>query len=145
MERRAFLGTLAAPLLTGALASAQAPASPQTPPQPFTRGARKGRLKQGITGGVLRGMAREDACREAAKLGIEGFDLIGPAEWPLLKKYGLVPSMYPGGPGGTIPVGPSHKDTHAELIPKMHAAIDEAAANGVPNIIVLGGEKRGIS
>ena len=27
----------------------------------------------------------------------------------------------------------------------MHAAIDEAAANGVPNIIVLGGEKRGIS
>jgi hypothetical protein len=53
--------------------------------------------------------------------------------------------MYPGGPGGTIPIGPSHKETHAELVPKMHAAIDEAAANGVPNIIVLGGEKRGIA
>jgi len=51
--------------------------------------------------------------------------------------------MYPGGPGGTIAVGPSHKDTHEKLIPLMHTAIDEAAANGVPNIISLAGERRG--
>jgi hydroxypyruvate isomerase len=136
MERRTFLATLAVPLVAGAVPTTQ---------QPPPRAPRKGRLKQGITAGVLRGMPFEDACREAATLGIEGFDLRGPADWPTLKKYGLVPSMYPGGPGGQIPVGPSHKDTHAELIPKMHAAIDEAAANAVPNIIVLGGEKRGIS
>jgi hydroxypyruvate isomerase len=53
--------------------------------------------------------------------------------------------MYPGGPGGTIPIGPSHKDTHEKLIADMHKAIDEAAANAVPNIISLAGEKRGIS
>jgi hydroxypyruvate isomerase len=107
---------------------------------------RKGRLKQGVTRGVFgRNVSLEDCCREAAKLGIEGFDLIGPADWPMLKKYGLVPSMYPGGPGGTIPIGPSHKDTHEKLIADMHKAIDEAAANGVPNIISLAGEKRGIS
>jgi hydroxypyruvate isomerase len=134
MDRRTFLGTLAGAIAAGAVAEAQGTPAP-----------RRGRLKQGITRGVLRGLALEDACREAARLGIEGFDLIAPADWPTLKKYGLVPSMYPGGPGGQIPVGPSHKDTHAELIPKMHAAIDEAAAAGVPNIIVLGGEKRGIS
>ena len=139
MQRRTFLGTLAVPFVAGVAAGAE-PSQAGVAPT-----ARKGRLKQGITRGVLRGMPLEDACREAAKLGIEGFDLIAPAEWPTLKKYGLVPSMYPGGPGGQIPVGPSHKDTHAELIPKMHAAIDEAAANAVPNIIVLGGEKRGIS
>ena len=141
MERRAFLGALAAPLVVSKVAEAwsQEPAAKPAP--------RKGRLKQGVTGGVFAraGLAFEDQCREAAKRGIEGFDLRGPNDWPTLKKYGLVPSMYPGGPGGTIPIGPSHKDTHAELIPKMHAAIDEAAANGVPNIIVLGGEKRGIS
>ena len=90
-------------------------------------------------------VAFEDACREAARLGIKGFDLRGPADWPTLKKYGLVPSMYPGGPGGTIPVGPSHKDTHAELIPKMHAAIDESASNGVPNIIALAGQRKGVA
>jgi hydroxypyruvate isomerase len=117
------------------------PALGSTVPAP-----RKGRIKQGVTNGVFgRGAQFEDNCREAARLGVAGYDLIGPDRWPILKKYGLVPSMYPGGPGGTIPIGPSHKDTHAELIPKMHAAIDEAATAGVPNIIVLGGEKRGIS
>jgi hydroxypyruvate isomerase len=135
MERRAFFGAVAAPLVVARL-GAQAPPAPR---------ARKGRLKQGITSGVLRGIPFEDACRQAAALGIEGFDLRGPADWPVLKKYGLVPTMYPGGPGGTIPVGPCHTDTHAELIPKMHAAIDDSAANGVPNIIVLGGEKRGLT
>jgi hydroxypyruvate isomerase len=146
MERRAFLGALTAPLIVARTSAGQtavqAPAAASTVAPP-----KKGRLKQGVTGGVFRGSTGsfEDNCREAARLGIAGYDLIGPDRWPILKKYGLTPSMYPGGPGGTIPIGPSHKDTHAELIPKMHAAIDESAANGVPNIIVLGGEKRGIS
>ena len=144
MRRREFLGAVAAPLIVSELASAHdrtrdSGLATQTP-------ARKGRIKQGVTRGVFgRGANLEDSCREAARLGIKGFDLIGPADWPLLKKYGLVPSMYPGGPGGTIPVGPSHKEEHARLIPLMHAAIDEAAANGVPNIISLAGERRGIA
>ena len=84
MRRRDFLPVLAAPL-----------AMAQTPPV-----QRKGRIKQGVTRGVFaRDMSLEDCCREAARLGIKGFDLIGPADWPLLKKYGLVPSMYPPGPG----------------------------------------------
>ena len=140
MRRRDFLGTVAAPLVAGPLAAQGA----QTPAGPVP--ARKGRIKQGVTRGVFgRGAVFEDSCREAARLGIKGFDLIGPADWPTLKKYGLVPSMYPGGPGGTIPVGPSHKEEHARLLPLMHAAIDDAAAGGVPNIIVLVGERRGLA
>ena len=59
----------------------------------------QGRLKQSVTKGVFgRSMAFEDTCREAARLGIKGYDLIGPEDWPTLKKYGLVPAMYPPGP-----------------------------------------------
>jgi hydroxypyruvate isomerase len=138
MHRREFLGAVAAPLVVGR-AGAQQP-QPGVSPAP-----RKGRITQGVTRGVFgRGATLEDSCRAAARLGIKGFDLIGPADWPTLKKHGLVPSMYPGGPGGTIAIGPSHKDTHGRLIPLMHAAIDECAANGVPNIIALAGERRGI-
>ncbi len=142
MKRRAFLGALTVPLVAAGV-SARA----QTTPSAIAPAPRHGRLKQGVTRGVFgrNNLTLDDCCREAAKLGIEGFDLIGPADWPTLKKYGLVPSMYPGGPGGTIPIGPSHADTHATLVPQMHAAIDEAAANGVPNIIALAGEKRGTS
>jgi hydroxypyruvate isomerase len=87
----------------------------------------------------------EDMCRDAARLGIKGFDLIGPADWPTLKKYGLVPSMYPGGPGGTIQVALNRKENHERLAGLLHPAIDEAAANGVPNIITFSGNRNGMA
>ena len=47
--------------------------------------------------------------------GCKGYDLIGPADWPTLKKYGLVPAMYPPGPGGTIPEALNRKENHERL------------------------------
>jgi hydroxypyruvate isomerase len=130
MRRRDLLPVLAAPL-----ALAQTP----TPVQ------RKGRIKQGVTRGVFgRGLSLEDSCREAARLGIKGFDLIGPQDWPTLRKYGLVPSMYPPGPGGTIPDALNRNENHARLDASLRAAIDEAAANGVPNVITFSGVRRGM-
>jgi hydroxypyruvate isomerase len=130
MRRRDFLPALVVP---AALA--------QTP-QPAPR---KGRIKQGVTRGVFaRTMSMEDCCREAARAGIKGFDLIGPQDWPTLKKYGLTPSMYPPGPGGTIPVALNRKENHDRLEAAMHAAVDESAANGVPNIITFSGNRMGM-
>ena len=105
----------------------------------------KGRLKQCVTRGVFgRGANFEDTCREAARAGCYGYDLIGPADWPILKKYGLAPTMYPPGPGGTIPDALNRKENHAALEKSMHAAIDEAASNGVPSIITFSGNRRGM-
>src|SRR5499426_2467481 len=96
MRRREFLGAVTAPIVAGGITAQQS----EPPPSP----ARKGRIKQGVTRGVFgRGASLDDCCRDAARLGIKGFDLIGPSDWPTLKKYGLVPSMYPAGPGGSIP------------------------------------------
>ncbi len=129
MRRREFL-----PILAASAAAAQT-----SPP------ASKGRLKQCVTSGVFgRGMPFEDTCREAAKLGIKGYDLQGPAAWPTLKKYGLLPTMYPG-PGGNIPEALNRKENHERLEKLMHPAIDEAAANSVPNIITFSGNRRGMA
>ena len=128
MRRREFLPLLAAPALLGQTATKL-----------------KGRFKQGVTRGVFeRGMSLEDCCREAANLGITGFDLIGPADWPLLKKYGLVPSMYPSGPGGTIRDALNRKENHDKLETSIRAAIKEAAANGCPNVITFSGNRMGM-
>lgn len=131
MRRRDFLPALAAPL---ALAQTSAPVK------------LKGHLKQGVTGGVFRGrqMSFEDQCRTAAELGITGYDLVGPDRWPILKKYGLTPTMYPGGPGGQLPNALANADNHARLEPLLHAAIDEAKANGCPNIITFSGNRNGM-
>ena len=130
MRRRDFLPALAVP---AALA--------QTP-QPVPR---KGRIKQGVTRGVFaRGVSMEDCCHAAAQAGIKGFDLIGPQDWPTLKKYGLTPSMYPPGPGGTFPVALNRKENHERLEASMHAALDESAANGIPNVITFSGNRMGM-
>ena len=42
-------------------------------------------------------MPFEDMCREAARLGCKGMDLIGVQDWPTLRKYGLIPTMGPTG------------------------------------------------
>ena len=133
MRRRDFFPALAAP---AALA--------QSPDQSVP--ANHGRLKQCVTLGVFgRGASLEDACRAAARAGCYGFDLIGPADWPVLKKYGLVPTMYPPGPGGTIPNALNRPENHGALEKSMHTAIDEAAAAGVPNIITFSGNRNGMA
>ncbi len=130
MRRRDFLPALA-------LAHATAQTSPSA--------GRKGRLNQCVTRGVFgRNMSFEDSCREAARLGCKGYDLVGPSDWPTLKKYGLIPTMYPPGPGGTISDGVNRKESHAALEQRMHAAIDQSAANGIPNIIALSGSRKGM-
>src|SRR5580698_3569182 len=131
MRRRDFVTALAAVPVVSAEA-----APPET----------KGRLKQCVTQGVFaRAMSFEDSCREAARLGIVGYDLRGPADWPILKKYGLIPTMYPPGPGGTIPDALNRVENHDRLEKAMHAALDESAAHGVPNIITFSGNRNGMA
>jgi hydroxypyruvate isomerase len=131
MRRRDFVTALAA----APIASAQDPPAIE----------RKGRLKQCVTQGVFaRGMDFEETCKIAQRMGCKGYDLRGPKDWPTLKKYGLIPTMYPG-PGGTIPDALNRIENHDRLEKTMHAAIDEAAANGVPNIITFSGNRKGMS
>jgi hydroxypyruvate isomerase len=136
MRRRHFLSALA---VTPAFAQTADPQAAVTPTP------RKGRIKQGITRGVFaRGMSMDDCCREAARLGIKGFDLIGPADWPTLKKYGLIPSMYPAGAGGTIPDALNRKENHERIEQSIRAAIDQTAEAGAPNVITFSGNRRGM-
>src|SRR6202162_3441368 len=131
MRRRDFVTALAAVPIASA--------------QDAPKVERKGRLKQCVTQGVFgRGSNFEDTCRIAAGLGIVGYDLKGPADWPTLKKYGLIPTMYQG-PGGTIPDALNRIENHDRLEKTMNAGIDEAAANGVPNIITFSGNRKGMA
>lgn len=139
MRRREFLGAVTASLVVAR------PSASQASQTTFPVLPRKGRIKQGVTRGVFaRGATMDDMCRDAARLGIKGFDLIGPADWPTLKKHGLVPSMY-SGTAGSIASALNRIDNHARLEASIRAGIDEAAANGVPNIITFSGNRNGMA
>jgi hydroxypyruvate isomerase len=90
-------------------------------------------------------MPFEDVCREAARLGCKGFDLVPAQNWPILKKYGLIPTMRLPNTGVTIPEGINRKDVQDELVKSMGPAIDECAAGGCPNLITVSGSRRGMS
>jgi hydroxypyruvate isomerase len=103
---------------------------------------RRGKIKQAVCPGVFgRNMELEDRCRHAARLGVYGIDLIGPKDWPVLKKYGLIPTMCPG--GGTIPEGFNRVENHAKYEAAVHSLIDQCAGAGAPNIIGLTGARKG--
>lgn len=114
-------------------------------PTPAPAEPRKGRLRQAVCGGVFSGLKldMEGMCREAARVGAVGIDLVGPSAFPTLKKYGLIPTMVPGGSG--IKKGINDKANHAEIEPKMRDAIKAAAEAGAPNVIALAGDRAGLT
>lgn len=136
MNRRDFLSTVVA---AGVAASARAQPPPSAP--------RKGRIKQAlmrVNFGAGSTLTFDDMCREAARLGYHGFDLISPQDWPTLKKYGLICTMAPA-QGVTIRDGLIRPDLHDAIEKSMRSEIDLCAASGCPNIITVGGERRGIA
>src|SRR5882762_4011745 len=135
MTRRTFFPAMTAAGAVSALAW-------QDSDQPVRR---KGRLKQSVTNGVFpRGRPLEDNARDAARLGAKAYDLIGPKDWPILKKYGLVPAMVPGF-GGTIPDALSPTEDHDAIEKSMHAGIDLCAQEGAANLITFSGNRRGMA
>ncbi len=134
MRRREFV-------TAAALAGAATAAKAQTNSAPKS----KGRLKQCVTSFPFDPkLSFEDRCREAAQLGCVGYDLVAPKDWPTLKKYGLIPTMAPLG-GVTMEDGIIHKEAHEKALQSMGPAIDECAAAGAPNIIIVGGQRKGMS
>jgi len=131
MRRREFIAAIAGSASLGRLSIAQTV-------------QRKGRLKQAATRGCFgKNMSLEDQCREAARLGLKGIDLVGQKEWPTLKKYGLLATMCPG--GGGIPEGINRKENHAEIEKTFRENIQAAAEAGMPNVITLSGGRKNLT
>jgi hydroxypyruvate isomerase len=112
-----------------------AAAAPAAPPA--------GRLKQSVSKWCFAKMPFDTLCREAARMGLQGIDLVGPEDWPTIKKYGLVPAMTPG--AGSIANGFNRKENHEKLVADLRANIDRAAAAQVPNVITFSGNRKGMA
>ena len=102
-----------------------------------------GRIKQSVARWCFNKIPLEDLARESARIGLKGIDLIGPDEWPVVRKYGLVPTMAPG--GGSIGEGLNRKENHAKIEEQLRENIAKAAAASVPNVITFSGNRRGLS
>jgi hydroxypyruvate isomerase len=85
----------------------------------------------------------EDLCKAAKNIGLASIELVGPDEWPILKKYGLT-SALPWGAGKGIVEGFNNPALHDELIKSYEAMIPKVAAAGYNQIICFSGNRNGL-
>ena len=103
----------------------------------------EGRLKQSAARWCYRNISLDDLCKNAARIGLKGIDLLNHEDWPTVQKYGLVPAMTPS--TISIPNGWNRKENHEKLERETRENIERAAEAKAPNVIVMSGNRRGMS
>lgn len=152
MSRRSALGKIGGS--TVGLAAAAGLADQLRAAEPAERPKLKGNIHHSVSawcyGGLFNAgknkpakMSFEDFCRECANMGLESVELLGPDQWPAVRKAGLTCAMCNG--PDSIPYGWNRVEHHDGLLAKFEKAIPQVAEAGFPNIITFSGNRKGMS
>ncbi len=102
----------------------------------------KGKINHSACRWCYSSIPMEEFCMGAKKIGIEAIDLVGPKDWPTLKKYGLDSSMC-NGAEINLTDGWNEPAYHDTLIRQYTEMIPLVAANGYKNLICFSGNRKG--
>jgi hydroxypyruvate isomerase len=105
----------------------------------------KGHLKQSISRWCFGKWSLDELCKQAARIGYQGLDLVGSQDWPTLKKYGLTCAVNSASGPVQINSGLNRRENHAAIVESLKKEIELAAAAGVPNVICFSGNRTGMS
>lgn len=102
----------------------------------------KGNIRHSVCRWCYDKIPFEDLCKAAKAMGIQSIELVGPDEWPLLKKHGLTCAL-PWGAGQGIDKGFNDPALHDALVKSYEDVIPKAAAAGYNTIICFSGNRNG--
>lgn len=102
----------------------------------------KGNINHSVARWCFSDLDIETLCIEAKKLGITGIDLVGPKDWPILKKYDIVSTMCNGAEINLVD-GFNDLQFHETLIKNYTEMIPLVAKAGYKNLICFSGSRRG--
>ncbi|MCX6336534.1 MAG: TIM barrel protein [Bacteroidetes bacterium] len=130
-----FTGSAA--LAAGAsLSSFSSDMKPSNPPL-------KGNINHSVCRWCYNDIPLEQLCAASQEIGLVGMDLVGPKDWPTLKKYNLVSTMCNGAEIG-LTKGWNDKQYHAKLISNYTEHIDLVAKAGYMNLFCASGNRNGM-
>jgi hydroxypyruvate isomerase len=87
----------------------------------------------------------EKTCQIAKSLGLKSVELVGPTDFPTLKKYGLICAIAPNGtPDPPFVKGFNNPKYHDMIIAKTRETIDACAEYKFPNVIAFTGFREDI-
>lgn len=102
----------------------------------------KGNINHSVCRWCFGKLTLDELCIEAKKIGIKAIDLVGPDDWPILKKHGLDSSMCNGAEINLVD-GWNDPKFHATLIKNYSDMIPKVAEAGYRQLICFSGNKRG--
>ncbi|HXM94909.1 MAG TPA: TIM barrel protein [Candidatus Dormibacteraeota bacterium] len=105
---------------------------------------RKGRIHQSASRWCYARTPLDELSAYAAKIGLQGIDLLQPEEFDVPRHHGLICTMGYAG-GGEIPNALNRTENHAAIEQAFRTNIPRAAKSGVPNVITFSGNRRGMS
>jgi hydroxypyruvate isomerase len=139
MKRRTFIGSSVA-ASAGLLATSTAKAMTTQKPESTEL---KGNINHSVCYWCYNSIPLETFLQNLQSLGIKAIDLVGPDEWPLLKKYNIHASMC-WGAGLGIEDGWCEPKFHEALIKDYLEIIPKVAEAGYTNLICFSGNRRGM-
>ena len=138
LTRRGLLQTAAALTAAGGLAGTTRAAATAAAADKLVT---KGRLHQSVCRWCYGKIPLDELCSAAQRMGLVGIDLMTPADFPTLKKYGLICTMTSSHP---LNVGLADEKSHETCLKAVNDMIEATAKEGWKNVITFSGNRRGI-
>jgi hydroxypyruvate isomerase len=101
------------------------------------------RVNHSVCRWVLNDLPIDELCKTVKSLGFAAIDLVGPKDWPVLKKHGVHSSMC-NGAEINLTDGWNNKAYHSTLIDNYNKHIDLVADAGYTNLICFSGNRKGM-
>ena len=141
LSRRSALGRLAAGTAATTVA-AHLGARLQAAEEALAAGV-KGRINHSVCKWCYPKIDLEDLSQAGKAMGLSSIELLGPKDWPTLKKYGLTCAM--ASEVDSIGYGFNRLEHHDDLLQKFGVALPKAADAGLKNYICFSGNRKGMS
>ncbi len=129
-------------LIAGVASVAAAAAAPAALPAQQERVIKNGRIRQSVCAWCYSGIPLDELAAAAKAMGLESVEIIGPAAFPTIQKYGLSCAMTNS---HGITEGVNDPANHEACLEAIRAGIDAAAEAGFPNVITFSGNRNGMA
>jgi hydroxypyruvate isomerase len=103
----------------------------------------KGAIHHSVCRWIYSDMSLDAMCEAVKKIGFNAIDLLGPKEWPTIKKHGVWCPMC-NGAEISLTEGWNHTENHPKLIGNYTEHIDLVAKAGYQNLICFSGNRKGM-
>ncbi len=104
----------------------------------------KGKINHSVCKWCYGKIPLETFAQECQKIGLKSIELLGPDEWPILKKYGLTCAL-PNGAGMGIEKGFNDLANHDALVKSYEELFPKLQEAGYTTVICFSGNRRGMS